>query len=112
MKIREAINKIFTEEQFISEEINVNVDTFMGSPMRNKRDNLINEVENLTINDVGNNLIKKVANMTIYNSVNCLIVCIVDMTINYARKNLKQENASDAQIQFSDDPAGKLTNIY
>ena len=107
MKIREAINKIFMEEQFIAEAINFTVDIFMGSPMRNKRDNLINEVENLTINDVGNNMIEKVANMTIDNAGNYLIFCIADMTINDARNILKQEGASDAQIQFSDDLAGK-----
>ena len=84
----------------------------MSSSMRNKRDNLINKVENLTINNVGNNLIKKVPNMTIDNAGNYLIFCITDMKLNNARKNLNQEDASDAQIQFSDDPAGKLTNVY
>ena len=89
------------------------IDKVTGFKINNEVGNyLIYKVSILTINKVGNNMIEKVANMTIDNAGNYLIFCIADMTINDARNSLKQEGASDAQIQFSDDPAGKLTNIY
>ena len=61
VNIREAIDKLTREEEV--ESNNVTVNTF--SPQRNEIENLINEVENLTINDVGNNIINKVSNLTI-----------------------------------------------
>ena len=67
---------------------NVTVDTFMGSPMKNNSENIINEVEHLTINDVRINLINKVSNMTGNDSRNDMIGFIVNMTINYIRNYL------------------------
>ena len=76
MNIREALNQVMLEKQVIVEANNSTTDTFIVSPMRNKSDNIINEVENLTINNVGNNLIEKVAYMKINDAGNDLIGCV------------------------------------
>ena len=73
VKIREAINQVMLEVRVISEENNVTVDTFMVSPQRNKIEDLINKVANLTINFGNeNDLINKVTNMTINDARNNL----------------------------------------
>ena len=68
----------------------------MGTQQRNESEDMLNKAANLTIN-VGNenDIIKKVANMT----------------INDVKYNLNQENASDVQVQFADDPARKTHQI-
>ena len=68
-----------------SEANNVTVDAF--SSWRNKSEDLIDKVANLTINDVVNNLINKVANLI--------------------RKNVRNDShratPSDVQVQFVGD---------
>ena len=64
--IREVINKVIMEQQ--AEANNAGVYKF--SSMINESENLINKVEILTINDVGNYLINKVANMMINSTRN------------------------------------------
>ena len=54
-KIREVIDKVMLEYQ--TELNDATVDTF--SPQKNKSEDLIDKVTNLTIKDVGNGLIKK-----------------------------------------------------
>ena len=75
--------------------------------MINESENIINELESLTINNVGNDMINKFASMTIDDSGNYLISCVTNMTINDARNDLNQANASDTQVQIADNPAGK-----
>ena len=58
--IRETIDQVTREGQ--AETNNLTVDAF--SPQRNESDNLINEVANLTIIDVGNDLINEVTDLT------------------------------------------------
>ena len=54
VKIREVIDQVMRKEE--EETNNFTVDTF--SLQRNESENLINVIENLTINDFGNNIIK------------------------------------------------------
>ena len=101
-KIREANDKVILEHQV--EENNVAVDMF--SPQRNKSDNLIDKVQNLTINNVGNDLIEKVANLTINDIGNNLIDKVTNLTINGVGNDSNRAIASDVQVQFLGDSAG------
>ena len=56
----------------------------------------------------GNNFIDKIVNLIInIADENNLINKVTNMTINYIGNDLNQENASDVQVQFEVDPAGK-----
>ena len=59
--IREVIDQVILEEHVGANNGAVDV----VGPQRNKSENLIKEINNLTINDVRKNLINKVANLTI-----------------------------------------------
>ena len=89
---------------------NITVDTLI--PMSNESYNLTNEVGNLTIHDVGNDLIDKVANMRIKDVGNYLIGFFANMAINDIGNDLNGANASDIQVQFAGNPAGKIIKIY
>ena len=102
IRIREDTNKKILEEQ--SEANNVTVD--MLSPQRNKTEDLIDKVENLVINNIGNYLIEKFATSTINYTGNNLINKVTSLTISDVRNHLNRSNGSDTQVQFAGDSAG------
>ena len=74
-------NKVILEEE--AEAYNVIADTC--SPNINKINDMINKVENLKINDIGNNLINKVANLI----------------INDVGNDSNRATVRDVQVQFA-----------
>ena len=89
MDIIEAINQVMLEARVITETNKVPIDMFMVSPQRNKIEDLINKVANLTIN-VGNenNMIDKVANLSInVGNKNNLVDKVANLIINVGNKN-------------------------
>ena len=107
MKLREAINQMIMEERFIAEANNVTVDMFIGIPMKNKSEDLINAVDILTINMVRNDLINKVVNLTInIRNENNLIGCVANMTRNDVVNYINKADLSYLQFQFVDSPPG------
>ena len=91
MNISEAIDQVIMEDQ--AEAKNTTVDTF--SPQRNKSESLINEVKNLTKNDVKNNLINNFANLKINDVGNNLINKVTNSTINNVGNDSNRVTASD-----------------
>ena len=87
VKIREAIDKVMLKEK--QEANNVTVDTF--STQINGSEDLIGGIANITINNIRNNLIS----------------CVINMTIKDAGNALIGGNASDIQVQFAGNQAGK-----
>ena len=107
MKLREAINQMIMEERFTAEANNVTVDMFIGIPMKNKSEDLINAVDILTINMVRNDLINKVVNLTInIRNENNLIGCVANMTRNDVVNYINKADLSYLQFQFVDSPPG------
>ena len=80
----------------------------MFSPKRNKSENLINKVANLTINDAENNLINEFANLTINDTGNNIINKSANLTINNVGNDSKGATARDLQVQF----AGNSARIF
>ena len=79
----------------------------MFSPYRNKSDNskyIINEVADLTINDIRNNIINKVVNLKINNVGNNVINKVENLTINNIGNNSNKATTSDIQVQFLSNP--------
>ena len=74
------------------------VDTL--SSQINEIENLINEVEHLTIKAVRNNLINKVANLKTNNFGNDLIKQFANLTMNDVGNDSNRSTTSDVQFQF------------
>ena len=104
----EEIDKLIIEKR--AESNNVTVDTF--SPIIKESDNIINKVENLTINDVQNCLLNKAKNLTLNNIRNDLIGWVENLTINDAGNNINRSNTIDVQIQLVGDLARKTHQMY
>ena len=64
---------------------------------------MIEKLDNLTINDVGNELIDKFANLAINDIRNNLINKVANLTINDVVNDSNRAIASDLQLQFAAD---------
>ena len=103
MKIREAIDKLMLEEQ--AEANNVMVDMFIQQ--RNRSEDIIGCVTNMTRNDSRNDLIDKSTNMKMNDVRKDLVVCVANLTINDASNYLNGVKATDIQAQFAGNQSGK-----